>query len=142
MNKYFIFILAVLLKIQPVVFGQYSNDPVTENEVKRIIHFLAADSLKGRGNGSEELLKAGLFIGDEFKKAGLQNLRGFPGYFMPFRPFGGSRRINSDQLAWNGKKLSSEEFIYLHPVPGNYEPKKLSDFTVIKIDSFLRKIFF
>lgn len=142
MNKYFIFLLAALLTMQPVVFGQNSHDTIAEKDVKRIIHFLAADSLKGRGNGSEELLKAGLFIGDEFKKAGLQNLRGFPGYFMPFRPFGGSRRINSDQLTWNGKKLSSEEFIYLHPVPGNYSPKKLSDFTVIKIDSFFTEDIF
>jgi len=128
--------MAVLLVVQPLVYGQSSNDSITENEVKRLIHFLADDSLKGRGNGRPELLNAGLFIGDEFKNAGLQNLRGFPGYFMPFRPFGGSKRINSDQLIWNGKKLSSEEFIYLHPVPGNYPPKNLADFTVIKIDSF------
>ena len=136
MIKNVIFLLAVFLEMQPFVFAQSSDDTITENEVKRIIYFLADDSLKGRGNGREELLNAGLFIGDEFKKAGLQNLRGFPGYFMPFRPFGGSKRVNSDQLVWNGKKLSSEEFLYLHPVPGNYGSKKLSDFTVIKIDSF------
>jgi hypothetical protein len=128
----FIVLAFALLIAQPFLYGQNNNDTITDNEVARIINFLAADSLKGRGNGSNELLKAGLFIGDEFKKAGLQNLSGFPGYFLPFRPFGGSRRINSDQLIWNGKKLSSDEFIYLHPVPGNYESKNL----------FLRKIYF
>src|SRR5687767_12590384 len=142
MNRKIILIMAALLVVQPLLFGQSGNDTISGTEVKRIMHFLAADSLKGRGNGSEELLKAGLFIGDEFKKAGLQNLRGFPGYFMPFRPFGGSRRVNSDELIWNGKKLSSEQFIYLHPVPGNYSPKKLSDFTIIKIDSFFTEDIF
>ena len=142
MIKNVIFLVAVFLEIQPFVFAQSSDDTINESEVKRIIHFLADDSLKGRGNGRPELLNAGLFIGDEFKKAGLQNLRGFPGYYLPFRPFGGSRRVNSDQLIWNGKKLSSEEFIYLHPVPGNYEPKRLSDFTVIKIDSFFTENIF
>lgn len=142
MNKKIIFLLAAFSIMQPVLFGQSNNDTITESEAGRIIHFLAADSLKGRGNGSNDLLKAGLFIGDEFKKAGLQNLRGFPGYFMPFRPFGGSRRINSDQLTWNGKKLSSEEFIYQHPLPGNYSPKRLSDFIVIKIDSFFTEDIF
>ncbi len=136
-----ILILAALLLAQPFLYAQ-DNDTITEGEVKRIIHYLAADSLKGRGNGSEDLLKAGLFIGDEFKKAGLQNLHGFPGYFLPFRPFGGSRRINSDQLIWNGKKLSSEEFIYIHPQPGNYTRKVLADFTVIKIDSFFTEEIF
>ena len=134
--------MAALLIVQPLLFGQGNKDTISENDVSRVIHFLAADSLKGRGNGRPELLKAGLFIGDEFKKTGLENLHGFPGYFLPFRPFGGSRRINSDQLIWNGNKLSSEEFIYLHPVPGNYEPKTLADFTVIKIDSFFTEDIF
>jgi hypothetical protein len=142
MNRKIILIMAALLVVQPLLFGQSGNDTISGTEVKRIMHFLAADSLKGRGNGSEELLKAGLFIGDEFKKSGLQNLRGFPGYFMPFRPFGGSRRVNSDELIWNSKKLSSEQFIYLHPVPGTYSPKKLSDFTIIKIDSFFTEDIF
>ena len=55
---------------------------------------------------------------------------------MPFRPFGGSKNIVTDALIWNGKKIATDAFIYFHPEPGNYSPKKLSDFTVIKIDSF------
>ncbi len=135
MRKIISFIMAVLF-VQPFVFAQTGNDIINESEAKRIISFLAADSLKGRGNGSKELLKAGLFIGDEFKKAGLQVLRGYPGYYFPFRPFGGSNVVVSDELKWNGKKLLPDQFIYLHPEPGNYSAKKLSDFTVIKIDSF------
>ena len=136
MNRKIIFVMTALLVVQSSLFGQSSNDTITENGVKRIIHFLAADSLKGRGNGRSELLKAGLFIGEEFKKSGLKPLPRNAGYFMAFRPFGGSKRFATDALVWNGKKLSTDEFIYIHPEPGNYSPKKLPDFTVIKIDSF------
>ncbi|RYG02190.1 MAG: M28 family peptidase [Chitinophagaceae bacterium] len=139
--KYSLFVAAVFFHFQSNILAQ-ATDTIRENEVQRIMHVLAGDSLKGRGNGSDDLLKAGRFIDEEFKHAGLQNLRGFPGYYLPFRPFGGSRRVNSDQLTWNGKKLSSDEFIYLHPVPGNYPAKSMADFTIIKIDSFFTKDIF
>lgn len=136
MRRLFFLIVAVQFTVQPFVFAQTNTELINESEAKRIISFLAADSLKGRGNGSKELFKAGLFIGDEFKKSGLQVLSGYPGYYFPFRPFGGSNKIVSDELIWNGKKLLSDQFMYLHPEPGNYPAKKLADFTVIKIDSF------
>ena len=128
--------MAALLIVQPLLFAQNSNDTISEKDVARIIHFLAADSLKGRGNGRPELLKAGLFIGEEFKKNGLLPFSGNAGYYMPFRPFGGSKKVITDELQWNGKKLLPDEFIYIHPAPGNYIPKRLSDFAIIKIDSF------
>ncbi|HKO81720.1 MAG TPA: M28 family peptidase, partial [Chitinophagaceae bacterium] len=131
-----ILMMAALLVVQPLLYGQGSNDAITENEVERIIHFLAADSLKGRGNGRSELLYAGKFIGEEFKKNGLKPFSNNAGYYMPFRPFGGSKKFATDALVWNGKKMSTDEFIYIHPEPGNYATKKLSDFTIIKIDSF------
>ena len=109
---------------------------IHEMEVRKIIDYLASDSLKGRGNGRPELLQAGRFIGDEFKKYGLKPIPGRSSYYLPFRPFGGSKKIVSDILEWNGKKLGSDEFMYFHPGPGNYTPKKLEDFTVIKVDSF------
>src|SRR5262245_22406791 len=47
------------------------------------IKFLAADDLKGRGNGSEGLEKAGDYIAEQFKAAGLQpGANG--GWFQPF----------------------------------------------------------
>ncbi|MGZ8554266.1 MAG: hypothetical protein ACXWV8_12710, partial [Chitinophagaceae bacterium] len=136
MKRKIILVMAALLVVQPFLFGQNNNDTISEKEVVRIIHFLAADSLKGRGNGRPELLKAGVFIGEEFKKSGLKPLTGNAGYYIPFRPFGGSKKFAADALVWNGKKFSTDEFIYIHPRPGNYSPKQLSDFTVIKIDSF------
>jgi hypothetical protein len=136
MTRKFIFVMAALLTVQSFLFAQDANDVITEKEATKIIHFLANDSLKGRGNGSTSLLKAGLFIGDEFEKSGLQIFPGNAGYFMPFRPFGGSKNVVIDELIWNGKKLATDAFIYFHPEPGNYSPKGLSDFTIIKIDSF------
>jgi hypothetical protein len=47
------------------------------------IKFLAADDLKGRGNGSEGLERAADYIAEQFKSAGLQpGLNG--GWFQPF----------------------------------------------------------
>lgn len=128
--------MAALSVVQPLLFAQNARDTISEKEVARIIQYLAADSLKGRGNGRPELLKAALFIGAEFKQAGLKPQPGKVSYFLPFRPFGGSKKVIKDELVWNGKKLSADEFVYFHPEPGNFSPKKLSDFTVIKIDSF------
>ena len=136
MKRTIILIHAMLFLVQLLVSGQSNIDVITEHEASRIINFLANDSLKGRGNGRPELLRAGIFIGDEFRRYGLKPLFGNAGYFMPFRPFGGSKKIVSDKLVWNGKEFLTDQFIYYHSQPGNYADKKLSDFTVIKIDSF------
>lgn len=136
MTRKLTIIMAALLTVQPFLFAQHSGDVITEKEASRIIHFLANDSLKGRGNGSTSLLKAGLFIGDNFKESGLQVFPGSAGYYIPFRPFGGSTNVVTDALIWNGKKIATDAFRYFHPAPGNYSPMSLSDFTVIKIDSF------
>ena len=136
MHRCLIVMVVALILTQFRGAGQDHPDPINENEVSRIMNVLASDSLKGRGNGRPELLHAGLFIGEAFRKSGLQPLPGREGYFLPFRPFGGSKKVVSDILEWNGKKLSQDVFMYLHPRPGNYTPKTLADFTVIKIDSF------
>ena len=47
------------------------------------IKFLAADDLKGRGNGTEGLERAGDYIAEQFKATGLQpGVNG--GWFQPF----------------------------------------------------------
>lgn len=128
--------LIVLLARHSFIEAQSTSAGISELEVRRIIDYLASDALKGRGNGRPELLQAGLFVGNEFKNYGLQPLPGRTSYYLPFRPFGGSKKIVSDMLEWNGKKLSADEFIYMHPEPGNYSSRRLEDFTVVKIDSF------
>ncbi len=42
-------------------FSQYTADSISETEIKRIIQFLAADSLKGRGNYTPQLHQAAHF---------------------------------------------------------------------------------
>lgn len=133
MRRIFLLLVVFLFK-QPFLFSQ-QPDTITEKEVDRIVRYLAADSLMGRGNGRPELLKAGLFIGDYFRKNNLQPLPGFPGYFIPFRPFGGSKNAVTDQLTWNGKEIPLEQFDYVQSSPGNYKTKTLRDFTVIKWSS-------
>ena len=125
--------MIVLLATRSFLYSQF-NDTITEKEVSRIIHYLASDSLKGRGNGRPELLKAAKFIGEEFRKNNLAPLPGLLSYFIPFRPFGGRKNVVIDNLLWNGTALNKDDFIYLHPDPGNYFPKTIHDFKVIKLD--------
>lgn len=136
MKKKRIFILAVLITVRPFVFAQDAAAIINENEARRIIQYLAADSMRGRGNGSLELLKAGIFIGNEFRKSGLHTWPGYFSYYMPFRPFGGQKNVVTDELVWNGQKMLPEAFLFMHPAPGNYPAKNLDSFTVIKVDSF------
>jgi len=136
MKRKILFILPLFILSRLFVLGQTGPGTIMENDASRIINFLANDTLKGRGNGRPELLRAGLFIADEFRNYGLKPFFGNAGYFMPFRPFGGSKKIVSDKLTWNGKELLADQFVYYHPRPGNYAPKSISDFTIIKIDSF------
>lgn len=133
MNKrlhYFLIISS--LWYQPI-FSQALVDSITESEVKNVINILASDSLRGRGNGSVDLLKAGLFVGNKFTKNGLQYLPGQLNYYLPFQPFGGT--AVSDILVWNGKPVSFDRYMFINPIPGDYQPKKLSDFEIIHIDS-------
>jgi len=46
------------------------------SEVRRIETFLASDEMRGRKAGSPEIEKAAAFIAEEFKKAGLQPVKG------------------------------------------------------------------
>jgi hypothetical protein len=63
--------LLLLLLVPSVLKAQPAPAGISVNETSRIIHVLASDSLKGRGNGQPGLLKAARFIGDEFSKYGL-----------------------------------------------------------------------
>jgi hypothetical protein len=129
-------LMVVLLTTQPFLFSQ-QKDTITEKEAGRIIRYLAADLLKGRGNASPDLLKVALFIGNEFRKDGLQTLPYAAGYYFPFHPFSGNGMVITDQLSWNGKKLSPNQFTYFHLRPGNYPDKTLENFKIIKLGSFV-----
>lgn len=128
--------IALFLSLTTVAFVQaQSTDSIPEKEVSRIIHVLASDSFKGRGNLQPELLKAATFIADEFRNSQLLPLPGFPGYCIPFQPRGGLV-VATDALTWNDSLLPDDRFLYLHTRPGPYPAKSLTEFTVIRLDSF------
>ena len=70
----------VLVAATTLVRGEKEIEP---DALLGHIKFLAADDLKGRGNGSEGLERAADYIADQFKAAGLQpGVNG--GWFQPF----------------------------------------------------------
>lgn len=56
--------------------AQKSDADFPVSEVRRIENFLASDEMRGRKIGSPEIDKAAAFIADEFRKAGLQPVKG------------------------------------------------------------------
>lgn len=129
-------LLAALLWGQPVLFAQSAADStITVPAAAEILQVLAGDSLRGRGNGSPDLLKAAEYIGKRFLQNQLQPLYGQAGYFIPFRPFGGPKNMVKDELIWNQQKIPAGEFIYLAKEPGNYRTKQLTDFTIVQLDA-------
>lgn len=129
-------VLAALLLGQPVVFAQSAADStITATAASEIMHILAGDSLRGRGNGSPDLLKAGEYIGKRFLQNQLQPLYGQASYFIPFRPFGGPKNMVKDELIWNQRKIPAGQFSYLSKEPGNYQTKQLTDFIVVQLDA-------
>src|SRR5262245_60647784 len=72
--------LGIILASVVIVGGDKEIEP---EALLGHIKFLASDDLKGRGNGSEGLEKAGDYIAEQFKSAGLEP--GISGnWFQPF----------------------------------------------------------
>jgi hypothetical protein len=84
MDKKIFWLMAVLLIGQSFLFSQEPFDSIKESTVTITINILASDSMRGRGNGTPDILKAGLYIGNRFKEAGLFPLPGQTRYYMPF----------------------------------------------------------
>ena len=78
MTKYFRpFIFGCALFLSATYCTAQKSDAVFNvKEVERIETFLASDEMRGRRAGSPEIDKAAAFIADEFKKAGLQPVKG------------------------------------------------------------------
>jgi len=135
MYRCMIMTLFMLFTTGKQLCSQHLPDTISEEKAAAIMQVLASDAMQGRGNGSAALLKAGLFIGDQFAELGLVPLPGSPGFYLPFRPFQGNELTVPDILEWNGVAIPPAQFMYLRPQPGNYASKQLSDFRVIRIDS-------
>lgn len=92
-------------------FSQYTADSITETEVKKIIQFLAADSLKGRGNYTPHLQKAAYFIAEEFGKYGLEYFPTFSSFFQHF-----TTKLISDKEREDSLWLSDPQKILLNVI--------------------------
>jgi len=62
--------------------GPDTAEPISEAAVLAHVEFLAADSLRGRGSGSADELRAAGYIRDRFVEFGLEP--GAPDYFQQF----------------------------------------------------------
>lgn len=100
------------------------------------MNVLAGDSLRGRGNMTEDLKKAGRFIIKEFREASLQPLPGTGNFLHEFYPRYPAVERDPHELKWNGKWLSHDDFYFLKAEPVSFLTRDISSFTVIHVDSF------
>jgi hypothetical protein len=82
MKKVLSFIASMV--IGTVVFAQDIHVVINEQEVGRVLSTLAADDMQGRRAFTPGIDKAAAFIADEFKKSGLQRLKGSESYLQTF----------------------------------------------------------
>lgn len=134
-SKQIIVFIAFFFLQLPCSHGQEKIEIINDSSVGATMNFLASDIMKGRGNGTSDILLASTYIGNRFKQAGLIPLSGQAGYYIPFTLPGVKELPASDLLEWNKKLLMPGCFMYLRNQPGHYIPKTLSGFTVVKIDT-------
>src|SRR6266545_5178839 len=84
------------------------EDGVDPDALLSHIKFLASDDLKGRGNGTEGLERAGDYVAKQFKDVGLTPGEGTDNWFQPFDLIAGLTvgRDNALSFEYQGKKAS------------------------------------
>ncbi len=81
--KLSVFALFILmLAVQPARPQQ--TRPITPDELKTWVYYLAGDEMKGRRNGSPEMLQAAKYISDVFRGAGLRPAVGDTSFFQEY----------------------------------------------------------
>lgn len=88
--------------------AQKQSEIINVTEVKRIESMLASDDMRGRRAGTQDIDKAANFIADEFKKTGLQPLKGnsFLQGFSIMRP-----QLTDLKVEIDGKQINPREII-------------------------------
>jgi peptidase M28-like protein len=99
-----IFTLVVSVGITTVAFAQDVNKLIKQEDVTRIISTLASDDMRGRETFTPDIERAAQFIESEYKKIGLQPMKGDDGYRQNFTltrviPVKSSVTINGKTLA-------------------------------------------
>src|SRR2546423_6723036 len=95
-------------------YAQTNNDVINAKEVLRIESTLASDDMRGRRAGTPDIDRAASFIADEFKKAGLQPLKGnsFIQEFSMIRP-----KFISVNGEINGQELDPKNIMVITSQP-------------------------
>ena len=99
-SKTLLLVLAALVVAAGVATASIQSDRWLAD-----VKYLASPGLKGRGSGSPELNQAANYIADQFKKAGLEALRG--SYFQPFDAVIGAELGQNNQVALLGTSRRS-----------------------------------
>src|SRR4051812_18831749 len=73
MRKFF---LLFFIAAATAACAQKQDDIINAKEVQRIESALASDEMRGRRAGTPDIDRAAAFIADEFKKTGLQTIKG------------------------------------------------------------------
>jgi Zn-dependent M28 family amino/carboxypeptidase len=114
-----IFPLVLLLFSTQIFYGQ--ADDISQQEVERILGFLASDSLKGRGNETMDLRKAAYFIENEFRNDSLDFFQGYNSYLQPFSLYKFSKK-EKQKDSLNGFLSPKILFNVIGVLPGNKLP--------------------
>ncbi|MFA6483074.1 MAG: hypothetical protein WCW62_10880, partial [Bacteroidales bacterium] len=77
-------ILAILALFRMTSTSAQDSRPVTAEELKAWCYYLAGDEMKGRKNGSPEMVKAADYIATAFMEAGLSPYSTETGYFQEY----------------------------------------------------------
>ncbi|OFY47344.1 MAG: hypothetical protein A2X22_09250 [Bacteroidetes bacterium GWF2_49_14] len=81
--KLSVFALFILmLAVQPA--SPQQTRTITPDELKTWVYYLASDEMKGRRNGSPEMLQAAQYISDVFRGAGLRPAVGDTSFFQEY----------------------------------------------------------
>jgi hypothetical protein len=130
-------LLAMLFGAWPFLFAQQPViDSFPRETAMKIMDVLAGDSLRGRRNMTVDLLRAGTFILNEFRQAGLQPLPGKVNFLHEFYPQYPPVERLRDELEWNGKWMVPDDFVFFKAEPVTFLTRDLHSFTVIHLDSF------
>lgn len=114
--------------------AQDISDTITVAESREIITFLSADKLKGRVNFTDGQIEAANFIGKYFRRLNLFPYAGVSSYYQPFviQESSADRVTGPNDVIWNGKKLSGEQFEYSYDLP-ELNKRTIEEFQVVQM---------
>lgn len=101
-----IFSISFLAAFAISAYAQNVNKLIKQEDVTRVISTLASDDMRGRETFTPDIERAAQFIESEYKKIGLQPMKGDDGYRQNFTL---TRIIpGKTSVSLNGKKLSAD----------------------------------